>query len=161
MSIKLRNMLSFGPETPEIPLLSLNVLIGPSGAGKSNLIAMLYLLQATPRNLVEPIQIMAQVMEPWFHCDVEALQQYYGSCFRVQDLSARPGVEEIPKPDLFDGLKAAAKDCNKGAYSKGGHAFEILTLINPEKVRERAPHAERLLTCLAQDSGKPRIQPSH
>lgn len=88
------------------------------------------------------LHFMAQAMEAWFHCDPEALQRYYGSCFRVHALSARPAVEEIPKTDLFDGLKAATKHCKKGTYAKGGHSFEILALVDPEKVRKRAPHAE-------------------
>jgi recombinational DNA repair ATPase RecF len=47
-TIKLRNILSFGPDTPELELQSLNVLIGPNGAGKSNLIEAISLLQAAP-----------------------------------------------------------------------------------------------------------------
>src|SRR5438270_791814 len=55
-SIRARNLLSFGPESPEIELQSLNVLIGPNGSGTSNLIEAISLLQAAPRNLLEPIQ---------------------------------------------------------------------------------------------------------
>jgi predicted ATPase len=55
-AIRLRNVLSFGPETPELELQSLNVLIGPNGSGKSNLVEAITLLQATPGNLLDPIQ---------------------------------------------------------------------------------------------------------
>ena len=55
-TIRARNILSFGPESPEIELRGLNVLIGPNGAGKSNLIDVISLLQAAPTNLLEPIQ---------------------------------------------------------------------------------------------------------
>ncbi len=55
-TIKARNILSFGPDTSELQLESLNVLIGPNGTGKSNLIEMIALLQAAPANLLEPIQ---------------------------------------------------------------------------------------------------------
>ncbi|MGO4879492.1 MAG: AAA family ATPase [Bryobacteraceae bacterium] len=55
-TFKARNILSFGPESPEIERQSLNVLIGPNGAGKSNLIETIALLQAAPGNLLEPIQ---------------------------------------------------------------------------------------------------------
>jgi len=51
-----RNILSFGPDTPELELRSLNVLIGPNGSGKSNLIDSIALLQAAPGNLLDPIQ---------------------------------------------------------------------------------------------------------
>src|SRR5580704_8263516 len=55
-TIKLRNVLSFGPETPELELQSLNVLIGPNGAGKSNLIDVIGLLQSAPGNLLESVR---------------------------------------------------------------------------------------------------------
>lgn len=55
-TIKLRNFLSFGPQSSELELLGLNVLIGPNGSGKSNLIDAVTVLQAAPGNLLEPIQ---------------------------------------------------------------------------------------------------------
>lgn len=92
---------------------------------------------------------MVQTMEAWFHADKAALQQYYGGSFRESALSARTNVEDIPKADLFDGLKRATKDCQKGEYSKGQHSFDILLRIDPLKVRSASPHADRLLTTLA------------
>ena len=53
--IKLRNLLSFGPEGQELELKPLNVLIGPNGAGKSNLVEGIGLLKAVPGKLLEPI----------------------------------------------------------------------------------------------------------
>ena len=55
-SIKLENLLSFGPDAQELKLEPLNVLIGPNGSGKSNLIEALSLLQAAPRNLPDPVR---------------------------------------------------------------------------------------------------------
>jgi predicted ATPase len=55
-TIKLRNILSFGPDTPELQLQSLNVLIGPNGAGKSNLIEAIGLLQSAPGSLLDPVR---------------------------------------------------------------------------------------------------------
>ena len=43
--IKLKNILSFGPDAPELELKPLNVLIGPNGSGKSNLIEVIGLLK--------------------------------------------------------------------------------------------------------------------
>ena len=54
--IKLTNLLSFGPDAPELELWPLNVLIGPNGAGKSNLLEAISLLQATPRDLAQIIR---------------------------------------------------------------------------------------------------------
>lgn len=47
-SIRPVNLLSFGPETEEIELRPLNILIGPNGSGKSNLIEVLGLLSKLP-----------------------------------------------------------------------------------------------------------------
>ena len=44
-SITLRNILSFGPDTPPLELRALNVLIGPNGSGKSNLLDGINLLR--------------------------------------------------------------------------------------------------------------------
>ncbi|WP_375755550.1 AAA family ATPase [Corallococcus exercitus] len=55
-SIRLQNLLSFGPDSEAFPLRELNVLIGPNASGKSNLIEALGLLRATPGNLLAPIR---------------------------------------------------------------------------------------------------------
>ena len=55
-SIRLENILSFGPDTAELPLEPLNVLIGPNASGKSNLIEALSLIAAAPSDLQEPIR---------------------------------------------------------------------------------------------------------
>ena len=55
-TLRLQNFLSFGPDSYELQLNSLNVLIGPNGAGKSNLIEAIDLLRASAKDLPEPIQ---------------------------------------------------------------------------------------------------------
>ena len=54
--IKLRNLLSFGPDVQDLELGPLNVLIGPNGSGKSNLIEALGLMQAAPTGPPKPIR---------------------------------------------------------------------------------------------------------
>ncbi len=54
--IKQTNLLSFGPDSEEIELKRLNVLIGPNGSGKSNLLEGIDVLRSAPRNLVAPIR---------------------------------------------------------------------------------------------------------
>lgn len=49
--IKLTNLLSFGPNSDEIELGPLNVLIGPNGSGKSNFIDAIGLLNSAPSDL--------------------------------------------------------------------------------------------------------------
>lgn len=53
--LTLRNLLSFGPETPSLTLENLNIFIGPNGAGKSNLIEAVALLRAAPTDLREVV----------------------------------------------------------------------------------------------------------
>ena len=55
-SIRLSNLLSYGPEAEALPLRPLNVLIGPNGSGKSNLIEAFALLQAAPKALAIPVR---------------------------------------------------------------------------------------------------------
>lgn len=53
--IKLKNILSFGPDGLDLELKPLNVLIGPNGSGKSNLIEAIGLLRAAPGDVTAPI----------------------------------------------------------------------------------------------------------
>ena len=55
-TIRFRNLLSFGPESEEIELKSLNVLIGPNASGKSNFIEALNVLKNTPNDIAKPIR---------------------------------------------------------------------------------------------------------
>lgn len=55
-TIRLQDILSYGPDAVELTLEPLNVLIGPNGSGKSNLINVLSLLRGAPRNLPETIR---------------------------------------------------------------------------------------------------------
>jgi hypothetical protein len=60
-SVRPVNLLSFGPNTEEIKLRPLNILIGPNGSGKSNLIEILRLLYMLPEIVMmrkEDIEMM-------------------------------------------------------------------------------------------------------
>jgi predicted ATPase len=61
LRIRLRNLLSFGPHSPDFELTNLNVLIGPNGSGKSNLIDAISLLRATPMSPVSSLDVRAIV----------------------------------------------------------------------------------------------------
>ena len=54
--LKVSGLLSFGPQGIDLPMEPLNVLIGPNGSGKSNLLEVLALLRAAPRELSRPIK---------------------------------------------------------------------------------------------------------
>ncbi len=55
-TIRLQDILSYGPDAVELALEPLNVLIGPNGSGKSNLINVLSVLRGAPRSLPEAIR---------------------------------------------------------------------------------------------------------
>lgn len=64
-SITLRNLLSFGPDTPPLELRALNVLIGPNGSGKSNLLDALTLLRFAPKDLPEAVRQDGSSVGDW------------------------------------------------------------------------------------------------
>ena len=55
-SLRLQNLLSFGPDAETIDFGALNVIIGPNGSGKSNLLEAIGLLAAAPRSLSDAIR---------------------------------------------------------------------------------------------------------
>jgi hypothetical protein len=97
-----------------------------------------------PVNLDDSIFLMAEMMESWFHADKEKLAEFYGTGFQINSLKANPKVEEIPKKDIEDGLKAATKPTPKGDYHKTAHPPKLLERIRPDLVRKAAPNCERL-----------------
>lgn len=62
-SLRLQNFLSFGPDTPELALGPLNLLIGPNGSGKSNLIEAVCLLRSSPTSLADTLRQAGGVQE--------------------------------------------------------------------------------------------------
>jgi hypothetical protein len=96
----------------------------------------------------DQIHLMTQAMEAWFHADKDALARYYGQDFRAASLRQQKDIENIPKNELFAGMRQATRDCKKGEYSKGEHSFQILAVIDPAKVRDASAHASMLLDVL-------------
>ena len=93
--------------------------------------------------------LMVQVMESWFLADVGALEAYYGQGFRRGALPSNPNVEEVPKADVDRGLERATRDTTKEGYRKGASSFEILSRLDPVKVRSASSYAERLVQVLS------------
>ncbi len=91
---------------------------------------------------------MVQVMESWFFADKETLAEFYGQNFNLNALKKNTNVEKIAKADVENRLSNATKNTQKGEYHKTRHGAKILELINPLKVREAAPHCERLFAVL-------------
>jgi len=87
---------------------------------------------------------MVQCMEAWFLADAEALKKYYGNEFRENAIRGNPNVEEIPKNDVFEALRAATKGTRKGPYHKTKHAPSLLKLVRPALVKQASGHCRRL-----------------
>jgi hypothetical protein len=96
----------------------------------------------------DQVQLMVQAMEAWLIADPETLARFYGQGFAANKLPRTQNVERIPKDDLEPALKLATRRTKKGEYHKTRHAFDLLAQIDPEKVRSRAPHCERLFRTL-------------
>ena len=62
-SLRIKNLLSFGPDTQSLPLDQLNLLIGPNGSGKSNFLEAISLLQAAPKDLSAPVKEVGGVRD--------------------------------------------------------------------------------------------------
>lgn len=97
----------------------------------------------------ENAHLMVECMESWFLADQDELATFFGDEFYRKALPARLAVEDIPKKDVLNGLKAATRNCGKkGEYHKGRHSFKILSCLDPEKVTAASPHARRLVETL-------------
>ena len=93
--------------------------------------------------------LMVQVMETWLLADKEAMRAYFGNKFKSDKIPAWPDLETVPKATVFDALDKATADCGEKCYAKGKVSFEVLGAINPQKVKDRCPHAKKLLDFLA------------
>ena len=100
----------------------------------------------------EHLHFMIECMEAWFMADKQTLISYYGQGFNQNALSQNANIEAISKQDLYATLNNATRKTAKGAYSKGGHSFEILSKIDANKVIVNSPYAQRLLDTLQKPS---------
>jgi len=101
-------------------------------------------------DLAESIYWMVQTMEAWFHADKESMAKYFGEGFRAKALRQYLNVEEIPNDDLRAGLSAATRETEKGDYyrNKTTHGPKLLSLIDPELVKNASPNCNRLFAAL-------------
>lgn len=98
----------------------------------------------------EQCHLMVQIMESWFLADTDALKAYYGKGFNVAAIQKNPKVEEVLKADILGALSKATKNSSKGEYHKTRHGTELLTRIDPKKVRQVAPHCEKLFRTISE-----------
>lgn len=103
-----------------------------------------------PENADEDnVHFMVQCMESWFIADKQCLLKFYGQGFVLNAIPKNPDIEKIPKIEIYNGLKKATRNTKtKGKYGKGSHSFEILSRVDPAKVRNASSHAEILITTI-------------
>jgi hypothetical protein len=92
------------------------------------------------------LHFMVQCIEAWFLSDISKLSSYYGSEFKPDKLPKPVNgkdVEQHSKDSIFKGFKAAVKPCDLDGYAKSD-AFEIIKLIDPDKVCKVSYFARRL-----------------
>ncbi|HLM66378.1 MAG TPA: DUF4276 family protein [Longimicrobium sp.] len=97
--------------------------------------------------------LMAQVMESWFLADPDALARFYGRQFGIKQIPPRKNVEEVPKSEVEAILKSSTAKTQRGEYHKIRHGAPILESLNPDRVRSRAPHCDRLFGALQEAIG--------
>ena len=156
-AVMLRGLLSFGPDTPALPLTNLNVLIGPNGSGKSNLIEVLALLRAAPGDLRAVIRRGGGVSE-WIWKgnpkDVAAidavlsnpggtqpLRHYFA--FRAESQTFRLDDERIENERPYSGQSQPY------SYYRYQHGRPVLNVSGVERRLERE-YVEPDLSILAQ-----------
>ncbi len=97
--------------------------------------------------------LMVQLMESWFFADKDKLAEFYGQNFNRNALAKNMNVEKIPKTDIESGLSNATKNTQKSEYHKTRHGAKLLEIISPQKVRQAAPHCDRLFETISEIIG--------
>lgn len=93
--------------------------------------------------------LMVQAMEAWLIADRDALIRFYGQRFNPNALPDNEDVEVVTKDDLERSLQSATRNTSKGPYHKLRHGARLLEEIDPDKVRLKARHCNRLFTTIA------------
>jgi hypothetical protein len=96
----------------------------------------------------EHCHLMVQTMEAWLIADFSTLNRFYGKGFKESAIPKNPNVELIDKKTLLSALKDATRNTSKGEYHKTRHGLKILELLEVSKVRNAAPHCDRLFKTL-------------
>jgi hypothetical protein len=96
----------------------------------------------------EHCHLMVRTVEAWIAADPTTLAGYYGQGFQAKALPTRKDIEAVDKERLIEALNRATAGTSKGRYHKIAHCSDLLGRIQPDVVRERAPHCDRLFTTL-------------
>jgi Domain of unknown function (DUF4276) len=98
----------------------------------------------------EQCHLMVQIMESWLIADINALKEFYGQGFNFGAIPKNKNVEAVGKEQVEKSLKAAIAKTNKNEYHKIEHGAKLLEIISSQKVREAAPHCDRLFQIISE-----------
>ncbi len=154
-TLRLQNLLSFGPDTPPIRLGSLNVLIGPNGSGKSNFLEAVDLLKASATDLVAPIRLGGGTDE-WLWkgvkdipvAEIEAIVTYSDGPFPLNHKISFTSVGqsfELIDETLEDEPTDSASKRNNRYYFRYGKGRPILTRSAEEEIEGEGGGAKKFV----------------
>lgn len=105
------------------------------------------------------LHFMVECMENWFLADPAALKEHYKHKRKFLEamLPKQDDIESISKVDVIEALNKATQNTTKGKYSKGKHSFEVLAMLDPNKVALKSPFACRLLEEIRKCSGTKKL----
>lgn len=135
-SLRIANLLSFGPDSQPLDLLPLNVLIGPNGSGKSNVIDAISILKAAPRDLFQPVRNGGGI-DDWIWKD-----DRLGKMAALRMATVESVIEDTFRPSLRYRVSVA---------ESSGHAF-----VDDERLEHESPEAgdsEPKIFCEHTDDG--------
>ncbi len=81
----------------------------------------------------EQVLFMITCMETWIIADRETLRRHYGSSLQESALPSSYDLEQCNRKDVQQGLEQATRNCSN-YYKKGKRSFEILAILDPEKL---------------------------
>ena len=94
--------------------------------------------------------LMVQAMEAWIIIDINALKTYYGKKLSIATLPGLRTLDQKSPKELVAALKSATYKVPRkiGTYHKTKHTRELLSLLDVNLVRSKAPHCESLFSVL-------------
>jgi predicted ATPase len=131
-SLRIRNLLSFGEDAPEVRLEPLNVLIGPNGSGKTNLVEIIKLLKSTPVDLADALRAGGGIVE-WLWKKPFPLGIFGVDSRALESALFGPGKLLTPDKNTSKGTRGSRLP-SRGRGARSGPTATIEVLANPPSV---------------------------
>ena len=92
-------------------------------------------------------QLMVTCMETWLMADRDALLRHFRG-MNQNRLLPDVGLEGRDKQDVNAALDRATSPSRRGSYTKGRDSFDLLSKVEPTKLKSKLPHFQRLIKTL-------------